>query len=288
MKLEIKGKEQLSSIVEVEKFIECLKSLDKFFRINTLKISEEKFKEITDIEFENTEVSFVKRLKSKIKLGATLEYFLGLIHPQSLSSSLACVALSPKENEIILDCCASPGGKTTLISMLMRNTGAVVANDRRDRIKPLLHNIARLGVLNTITTTYDAKKVIKEDYFDKALVDVPCSALGAYLNAWKRFEIGIAKSLSRVQKRMIVSAFDSLRQGGELVYSTCTITEEENEEVVKFLLEKRENAKLVSFDLGVKHDRGLVEYGKEFNKVARIYPFHFNSEGFFIAKIKKE
>ena len=282
------GKNYIECFSPLEEWEEAMLNMERVFRVNTLKISIQNFLEFTSLKLKETPLPFAFSLPKDFPIGNTLEFFLGYIHTQTLSSMLPAVVLNPKPHTKVIDCCASPGGKTTLISMLMRNTGAVVANDRRDRIKPLLHNIARLGVLNTITTTYDAKKVIKEDYFDKALVDVPCSALGAYLNAWKRFEIGIAKSLSRVQKRMIVSAFDSLRQGGELVYSTCTITEEENEEVVKFLLEKRENAKLVSFDLGVKHDRGLVEYGKEFNKVARIYPFHFNSEGFFIAKIKKE
>ena len=276
----------VEEIVDVEEFKFYLSNAKKYFRINTLKISVDEFEEFSELEFSPTPISFMKRLDSKLLLGATAEYFLGLIHPQSISSSLPPLILDPKENEKVVDVTASPGSKTTQLSMQMKNKGGVVANDRKDRVKALLHNIARLGVLNTVVVSKDAKFPIKENYFDKALVDVPCSALGSHLNAWNRFEKGIASSLSRVQKRMIISAFDSLKQGGELVYSTCTITEEENEAVVRFLLEERD-AKLLPINIELPHVSGLSEYGDEFKKVVRIYPKHLESEGFFIAKIKK-
>ncbi len=283
------GKNYIECFSPLEEWEEAMLNMERVFRVNTLKISIQNFLEFTSLKLKETPLPFAFSLPKDFPIGNTLEFFLGYIHTQTLSSMLPAVVLNPKPHTKVIDCCASPGGKTTLISMLMRNTGAVVANDVKvKRLSSLVGNINRLGALNVVVTLWDARKLPYKECFDKALVDAPCSNLGSSLSAIKMITKKKVKSLSRVQKRMIVSAFDSLRQGGELVYSTCTITEEENEEVVKFLLEKRENAKLVGFDLGVKHDRGLVEYGKEFNKVARIYPFHFNSEGFFIAKIKKE
>ena len=276
----------VEEIVDVEEFKYCLSNAYKYFRINTLKISIREFERVSALSFSSTPIPFMKRLDQFIQLGSTVEYFLGLLHPQSLASSLASLALSPTEQDKVVDITASPGSKTTQLAMQMENKGAIVSNDRKSREKALLHNIARLGVLNVVVTSKDAKFPIAENYFDKALVDVPCSALGSHLNAWKRFEQGIAVSLSRVQKRMLLSAFDSIKQGGILVYSTCTITDEENEAVVKFLLENR-NAKLLPISLQLPHSTGLSEYGREFRNVFRVYPQHLKSEGFFIAKIKK-
>ena len=278
---------EILDFIDVEEFKISLESAKKYFRINTLKIKEEEFREKSSLKFKNTVIGFVKELEERILLGSTAEYFLGLIHPQSLSSAIVPLALDVREEDVVLDVTASPGSKTTEIAMLMNNKGAIVANDRRERLSPLFHNIARLGVVNTVVISTDAKKPVKEGYFTKVLLDAPCSALGSHLNSWKRFEEGIAKNLSRVQKRMILSAFDSLKEGGTLVYSTCTITKEENENVVDFLLQSRENAKLDNISLDVPHEKGLSEYGREFRKVMRIYPKHLGSEGFFIAKIKK-
>ncbi len=277
----------IEEIIDVKKFKFYLSHTSKYFRINTLKITEKEFSEVSSLNFSSTPISFIKKLEEEISLGSTSEYFLGLIHPQTISSSLPALLLEPKNNEIILDATASPGSKTTQIAMHMQNTGIIVANDRADRLTPLFHNIARLGVVNTVVVSKDAKKPIASNYFDKALLDAPCSALGSHLNAWKRFKQDIAKSLSRVQKRMILSAFDSLKEGGILVYSTCTITEEENESVVSFLLENRD-AELLTPSISLPHDSGLSDYGSEFRKVVRVYPWHINSEGFFIAKIRKK
>ena len=274
------------NFIDKEEFKLQLLKIRKYFRINTLKISEHEFIKKSSLKFSSTPISFMKVLDEDISLGNTSEYSLGLIHPQSISSSLIPIILDPSLNDKVLDATASPGSKTTQIAMQMKNSGMIIANDRSDRLSPLFHNIARLGIINTIVTSRDSKFPIIEDYFDKAILDAPCSALGSHINAWKRFNNDIAKSLSRVQKRMILSVFDSLKQGGELVYSTCTITEEENESVVSFLLEKRD-AKLMPLTLEFPHENGLSEYGKEFKKVVRIYPEHLNSEGFFIAKIKK-
>lgn len=277
----------LASVCDVERCFASLKNKKNYFRVNTLKTSVEEFLSFSSIQIEKTPLPIA--FSSPTPPGATLENFLGLIHIQSLSSMLPPLALAPKKTDVVLDLCASPGSKTTQMAAEMNNEGVIVANDRKNRLSALLANISRLGVLNTLVVSYDAKKPIKQNYFTKVLVDVPCTALGAWQNAWKRFTQNMAKSLSRVQKAILLSSFDSLKPGGTLVYSTCTYTKEENEESVAFLLERRENAKLMSIDVpyDIPHETGLSEYGNEFRKVWRVYPWHLESEGFFIARVVK-
>jgi len=121
---------------------------------------------------------------------------------------------------------------------------------------------------------------LKLNYFDKVLLDAPCTALGSHKHAWKRFKPDIAKALSRVQKAMILAGFDSLKKGGIMVYSTCTITEEENEEVVEFLLENR-NVEVEEIGLSIPHKESRLK------NAWRINPEDLNSESFFIARIRK-
>ncbi len=278
----------LQSFCDAERCFNLLAEQKNYFRVNTIKNSIEEFFSFSSLAHEKTPIPFA--FSSSSSLGPTWENFLGHIHIQSLSSMLPAIALAPEKNDIVLDACASPGSKTTQMAASMENEGAIVANDRKNRLPPLLANISRLGVLNTVVVSRDAKKPIREGYFTKVLVDVPCTALGAWQNAWKRFTPDMAKSLGRVQKAMLISTFDSLKPGGSLVYSTCTYTKEENEEVVAYLLEKRKNAKLVGIDIPhqILHENGLSEYGNEFRKVWRVYPWHLQSEGFFIAKVVKE
>ncbi|MEM4707023.1 MAG: RsmB/NOP family class I SAM-dependent RNA methyltransferase [Candidatus Anstonellales archaeon] len=278
----------LIPISDADRCFHSLSEQKNYFRVNTLKNSVQEFLSSSSIQVEKTPLPFA--FSSPNPIGRTVENFLGYIHIQSLSSMLPALALSPHKNDIVLDACASPGSKTTQMAAIMGNDGAIVANDRKSRHPPLLANISRLGVLNTVVVSYDAKKSIKENYFTKALLDAPCTALGAWQSAWKRFKPDIAKSMARVQKAMLLSAFDSLKPGGVLVYSTCTYTKEENEEVIRFLLERRENARLETINIPyeIPHETGLSEFGDEFRKVWRVYPWHLKSEGFFIAKVRRD
>ena len=278
-----------SSFMDFDSFISSFFSMQKYFRINKLKIDEKLFAEITEIEFSPTSIPFVKAYPQGIKLGNTWEYLAGLIHIQSFSSVVAALSLSPTEKDVILDIASSPGGKTTTISAEMGNKGVVVANDQKQRLPPLFSNISRLGVLNAVVTSFDALNFPIKESFTKVLVDAPCSALGSKAFAWKRLSSKALKPIVNVQKKMLLNGFDALLSGGELIYSTCTITLEENEEVVSYLLEKRENAKVVEISLpfSIPHAKGIGDKNKELSKAWRIYPFHVKSEAFFIAKIKK-
>ncbi len=256
----------------------------RFFRINTLKISSKEFFEISYLKTEKT--FYRDAFSTREDIGRSFEYFLGYLHPQSLSSMLPSLILNPNEKDIVLDVASAPGSKTTHIAMLMNNKGAIFANEwKYKKASVLFSNIVRLGVLNTKVGIRDAKQLNINNKFTKALADVPCSSL-AQKQAYKRFTVNLSKKLSEIQKKIIINAFDALKEEGILVYSTCTYSPYENEEVVKFLLENRD-AKIIDLNYDFPHEKGIIDYGKEFSKTARIYPKHFNSEGFFIAKIKK-
>ena len=144
-----------------------------------------------------------------------------------------------------------------------------------------------MNLLNTIITDLDGSRLPWKEKFDKVLLDAPCTALGSGAAASSRWEPENSEKISLLQKRMMANAYDALKPDGTLVYSTCTYAKEENEEVVKALLEAESGAKLEKIDLDIPHEKGLSDYGKEFEKVWRVYPQHLKSEGFFMAKIRK-
>lgn len=278
-------KDYLSTFADADKILST--KIKDTIRINTLKISKEEFFEVANLELKPSLYEFGFYVESDVRLGTTWEYFLGYMHTQTLSSMLPSLALNPTAHDLVLDIAASPGSKTSHMAMLMKNKGAILANEVNwKRGSVLFSNITRLGVLNTKVTVRDGTKLGINLYFSKALVDAPCSSL-AQPYAYKKFTPNLVYEISKTQKKMLFSAYDSLAPNGELVYSTCTYEKEENEAVIALLLEKRPEAKLLELGFDFPHEPGLSEYGREFRKVTRIYPYHFESEGFFIAKIAK-
>ena len=238
--------------------------------------------------------------ESQVPLGATPEYLAGHYILQAASSFLPVMALAPQEHERILDMAAAPGGKTTHIAALMKNTGCIFANDsNKQRAKGLIGNIHRLGARNTIVCNYDAREFPRViGGFDRVLLDAPCSGTGVIA---KDPSVKTNKTekdfmlLPHLQKQLLLSAIDSVdhasKTGGYLVYSTCSVTVEENEQVVQYALKKRPNVKLVETGLTFGVD-GFTSYmGKQFDarmKMAkRYYPHAYNVDGFFVCKFKK-
>ncbi len=284
----------------------CQKPLRTTIRINKLKVKNEKeiVKRLEDYGWKLKKISFlesayeVSGLKEEEAIGNTLEFFLGYYYVQEIASMLPPVILDPRPGEKILDLCASPGSKTTQMAMLMKNKGLIIANDvALERLKILKYNIEKYGVLNTITTLHDGRFFWKKDLkFDKILVDVPCSCEGVIRKNYQvlsRWSLHRIKELSKLQKGLIISAFKCLKEKGVLVYSTCTLAPEENEEVVSFLLDKFNNAKIEKIEIsGFKMREGILEweskkFREEVRNCARIYPQDNDTEAFFIAKIRK-
>jgi len=236
------------------------------------------------------------------ELGRALEHQLGYYYVQELSSMLPVLALEPRPEETILDLCASPGSKTTQIASSMKNTGAIIANEvSLARIKILASNLERCGVTNTIITKKEGSalclRLEKSNLsFDKILVDAPCSGEGTLRSSHKTYlmwNIKTIKALPRIQKSLLRSAIDILKIGGTIIYSTCTHAPEENEEVVSNILNEFGNSiKLEEIKLPIKPREGITNwedktYNSQVKKCARIYPQDNNTEGFFLAKIKK-
>ncbi len=228
-------------------------------------------------------------------LGNTEEYYLGYLYPMTLSSALPVIALDPKPQEYILDMCAAPGSKTTQMAQMSHDQAVIVANDRRlDRLTALVANLKRLGIACALTTIYRGELFPFGIPFDKVLVDAPCSGEGRYRQGYEG-ELLYQKeghtNLPAIQKGLLVRAFDLVKPGGIVVYSTCTFNPEENELVVDYLLRKRQ-AEIIPCDYPLPHHPGLTEWeGRPLHphltKAARFYPHETESVGFFVAKIKR-
>lgn len=213
------------------------------------------------------------------------EWFLkGYFIIQAVNSSIPVYALNPSPGTVAYDLCAAPGGKTTLIAEIMRNSGKIVAVDNHEnRIKLIRDNCNRLGISNVEMVCADSSKV-KFKLADYILLDVPCSGLGV-LNQkpdirWKKTEKQIVE-IAKLQKRLLNSAVNMLKKNGILIYSTCTIEPEENEELVESFLNLNPDFKLENIDL-------LPKYDQQTDKpYLNVLPFIHKMDGSFIAKIKR-
>ncbi len=289
----------LDFIPDPEEFVSHLSfPLVSHLRINPIKAPEGRILELLQdegVDLESTPVEWFYRVKSEKDLGHLQAYLLGLIYPQAISSALPVLALEPGTDDTVLDICAAPGGKATHMAQLMRDQGLIVANDRKfGRITALTANIKRLGITNTVVTFFRGEQFPLVQAFDKVLVDAPCSGEGKY-RLGERGEIifkkGGATNLPAIQKGILVRAFDLLRPGGVLVYSTCTFNPEENEGVITYLL-KRRHARLVDWIPPLPASQGLTEFeGREYDSRCRLcrrfYPHQTGTVGFFVAKVVK-
>ena len=224
-------------------------------RINKLKYNEKEFEEF----LEKNNIQIIKKVDTVYYVNSGLiinseEFKIGKIIAQDASSYLAAKNLGVLSNELVLDICAAPGGKTAVLAEQMENKGEIIAIDiHQHKIKLIETNMKKLGINIVKAIVMDARNVNKQGRkFDKILVDVPCSGYGVIR---KKPEILYSKNrenieeLAKLQLEILNSAADILKDGGELVYSTCTITDEENTDNIEKFFKERKEFKVEKLDI---------------------------------------
>ena len=258
-------------------------------RVNTIKSSLEKVKnelEKNNIEYENVEWNkdalIIKNVREDEirKLGI---YENGEIYLQSLSSMIPAVVLEPKEKENILDMTAAPGGKTTQISAIAENKVFITACEknkiRYDRLK---YNVEKQGVKNINIMQEDSRKLSDYFSFDKILLDAPCSGSGTENVFTPNFSEYLIQKSSKVQEELLTKALTILKPAGEMVYSTCSILKEENEEIVKKVL-KKFKAQIIPINV----PQNIPVLPTTIDGALCVCPTKYY-EGFFVVKILKK
>jgi NOL1/NOP2/sun family putative RNA methylase len=232
------------------------------------------------------------------RFAGSLEHVLGYFYMQEGASMIPPVALKPALHDRVLDLCAGPGSKTTQMAQMMKNQGAIVANDYKlQRVVSLSHNLETCGVMNTLTLYQDGMLLPKmlSLRFDRVLVDAPCTASGQLRSkrpSWRLTDSQHMGKLQTIQKRLLTAGFRCLKPDGSLVYSTCSLNPEENEEVVQHLLQEMPEAKLVEPRIpGLVSHPGLIawnnrQYAESMKLCRRIYPHDNDTDGFFLALVK--
>lgn len=279
-----------------------LSFLRRSIRVNTLKISVEELRKRIGNVWKLEQIPWCREgfwiehhLKQRRDIGNTIEHALGYYYVQEAASMIPPVVLDPKPGEKVLDMCSSPGSKATQIAQYMENRGALVANDYKGmRLAPLGINMQRMGVTNCAISLMHGQW-FKQIEFDRVLVDAPCSGTGTIrkslgtLLIWNPYMI---TKLSYEQKRLLEAGFRVLKKGGTLVYSTCSVEPEEDENVVDSLLKKFPDARVEEINLDIKRSPAVTEfagqkYSDEVKKCLRLWPQDNDTEGFFVAKITK-
>ncbi len=258
-------------------------------RVNTIKSSLEKVKnelEKNNIEYEflewNKDALIIKNVREDEirKLGI---YENGEIYLQSLSSMIPAVVLEPKEKENILDMTAAPGGKTTQIAAIAENKVFITACEknkiRYDRLK---YNVEKQGVKNINIMQEDSRKLSDYFSFDKILLDAPCSGSGTENVFAPNFSEYLIQKSSKVQEELLTKSLTILKPAGEMVYSTCSILKEENEEIVKKVL-KKFKAQIIPINL----PQNIPVLPTSIDGALCVCPTKYY-EGFFVVKILKK
>ena len=269
-------------------------------RVNTSKISVEEFLRINP--FHLTPVPWCS---NGFYYDETLDkpskhpyYYAGLYYIQEPSAMTPASVIPIEEGDRVLDICAAPGGKSTELAAKLNGTGILVSNDiSASRAKALLKNLEVFGVSNALIISEAPYKLSERfnEYFDKILIDAPCSGEGMFrksssmITAW---ENNGNQLFSDLQKSILTEAVKMLKPGGKILYSTCTFAPLENEKSIEFLLSLDPSLHIVEFDKYEGFDDGHPEWSdtgnSELTKCARLWPHRIDGEGHFVCLVKKD
>ncbi|SHO49790.1 RsmB/NOP family class I SAM-dependent RNA methyltransferase [Anaerocolumna xylanovorans] len=305
MKLPQTFEERMKSLLG-EEYKEYEKSLDEKhysgIRVNTLKITPEEFEKIAP--FPITRIPWIKNgyyYNQKEQPARHPYYFAGLYYIQEPSAMTPASLLPITPGDKVLDICAAPGGKSTELGARLCGKGVLISNDiSNSRAKALLKNIELFGIRNPVIASEAPGKLVDyfTEYFDKILVDAPCSGEGmfrkspAIMKNWEQYGVGY---YNKLQKEIIIQAAKMLKPGGYLLYSTCTFSPEENEGTISYLLEQFPEFQVVNplTDSSVSYEgfsQGRPEWvggREELKNCIRLWPHKIKGEGHFIALLRK-
>lgn len=302
MNLPVAFEEKMKHLLgdEFDDYIKCYED-PRFYglRVNTGKISVEKFQEICP--FEIWPIPWIENGfyydGEKVQPAKHPYYFAGLYYLQEPSAMTPANRLPIEPGDRVLDVCAAPGGKATELGARLRGEGMLVANDiSNSRAKGLLKNLEVFGIGNMLVLSEEPGKLTDyfPEYFDKILIDAPCSGEGMFrkdkkmVKAWE--EHG-PEFFSRLQRSIVTQAAQMLKPGGMILYSTCTFDALENERTIEYLLETfpefaiRDILPYEGFSEGIPEE--TVSQNPDFRKTVRIFPHKMHGEGHYLALLQK-
>ncbi|HCD08023.1 RsmF rRNA methyltransferase first C-terminal domain-containing protein [Companilactobacillus crustorum] len=262
------------------------------FRLNPLKANFQNVSYSLERPIEYSPIGYYGEIN-----GNSIDHLSGYVYSQEPSAMYVTEILDPQENNKILDLCAAPGSKTTYIASKMASQGLLVSNEiNAKRAKVLSSNIERMGITNTIVTNNSPKDFEKKlgQYFDKILVDAPCSGEGMFRkdpDSVQYWSLDYVEQCANRQRHILDSAYKLLNNGGTFVYSTCTFSPEENEQNIDWFLDKYPDMHLVLVKKYAGMEDGRPEWGNnnsELTKALRMFPDQFNGEGHFMCKMVKD
>lgn len=286
-----------------EEYQSYMKTLDeeRFYglRINTLKITPEEFMRLSDFFLEP--IPWCKEgfyYDGRIKPGKHPHYYAGLYYIQEPSAMAPGSILDISPGDKVLDLCAAPGGKATHIGAKLKNKGVLVANDiSPSRAQAVVRNIERWGIQNAVVSSEKPEKLTGffPEYFDKIVVDAPCSGEGMFrkdsdlIQSWQ--EKGVESYLS-IQRSILHSAGNMLAPGGQLLYSTCTFSPEENEGTIQYFLSTHPEFTVLPIEKEHNFASGRPDWidkgSSELKDCVRLWPHRIKGEGHFIALLQKK
>lgn len=281
----------LRKLLNNEQYEAMIEEYDKkpvtSLRLNLLKTDMDKFESI----FKGLDKhDYVKEAyyynKDEYSFGKNPLHNAGAYYIQDASAMMVTKLLEVNKGDKVLDLCAAPGGKSSQVASYLDGSGLLVSNDiSGTRVKSLSENIERMGARNVVVMNESVDKISESfgGYFDKVILDAPCSGQGMFRKnslTYDDWSYDKTLKLAKVQKDLILKAYKCLKKDGVMIYSTCTFATEENEEVIKYLLDNT-NASIVPIDMKDNFEKSIGLDG-----AVRLYPFKFKGEGHFICLIK--